>query len=116
MGIEKPYEVEAHTLGPPPPAHQPFDLRAHLASLIRADGPEAIRIAGHWLRVPPHLRADAEAERLRARVYHRMIERRPNADAHTWESFVSMLEGELGDGAFANEQLEHLLIETIDGL
>lgn len=116
MGIEKPYEAEIHTLGPAPLPHAPFDLRAHLAELIVPRGRDAIAIAGREVRVGPHERPDDAAEELRALIRDRMLARRPDADACTWEWLVRVLHGELADGAALDDELRRELIRSVDGL
>ncbi len=116
MGIDKPYEVETHTLGPAPLPHAPFDLVGHLEALIAPSGTDAICIAGHEVRVPPQARPDDAARELRALIRERMRARRPNADAHTWEWLVSMIHGEIPEGAPLDDELRRILIRTVDGL
>lgn len=114
MGIEKPYEVETHRLGPPPGMHAPLDLRAKMHALVvpTAGG---VRVAGRLLRVgddDPSERAWALREALTARI----LERRPDADAHTWASFSSLVHGMVRDRDGLDAAFQRELIEAIDGL
>ena len=115
MGIEKPYEIEAHRLGPPPAMHLPLDLRTKMEALI-VPARDGVSVAGRHLRVDSHADSRAVAQALRERLIHRMRERRPDADEHTWSSFTSIVHGLLRDDAVLDARLERELIETIDGL
>ncbi len=116
MGIEKPYEVERHSLGPTPLPHAPFDLRGHVEALITPGPDRTIRIAGHALRATPHRGGTVTVEELRALLHHRLLDRRPDADALTWEWLASILHGELRDDPSDGDELRRILVRAVDAL
>lgn len=115
MGINKPYEVEVHQLGPALPMHMPLDLRANMEALV-VPAPDGVSVAGRHLRIAPDERPQEVVQELRERLLRRMRERRPDADRRTWSSFTSLVRSLLRDGAALDESVEHELIATIDGL
>ncbi len=115
MGIEKPFEIETHRLGPAPAMHSPLDLRAKMEALI-VPARDGVSVAGRHLRVDPRDDPRQVARRLRERLIHRMHERRPDADEHTWSSFASIVHGLLLHEVALDAGVERELIETIDGL
>lgn len=115
MGIEKPFEIEAHRLGPARAMHLPLDLCAKMEALI-VPARDGVSVAGRHLRVDPRDDPREVARRLRDRLTYRMRERRPDADEHTWSSFASIVQGLLMHEEALDAGVERELIETIDGL
>ncbi len=114
MGVEKPYEVETGALRAPPRPGERVPIEERLRLLIRASSDRVV-IAGLALE-PTRADADRAARELRALLTHRFEERRPNADAHTWERFVAIVRGVVRGRRYLDYDLTYELIEAIDGL
>lgn len=116
MGLPYPQEIESGRLrSDPRPPHAPFDVAAHLADAIVAEG-ERVRAFGVPLRPVGGAPADEAAEHLQRSLLDRFNERRPDADGATWALFASQARGLLERRERLDEQARRALLLAIDGL
>ncbi|MGE0788138.1 MAG: hypothetical protein AB7S26_20875 [Sandaracinaceae bacterium] len=115
MGIEKPYEAELGTLGEAPGPPTAPDIERCLAALIQPDD-DAVRVAGHPLRVAGGVQPELAAARVRDLLSHRLRERRPHADATTFERLRVIVDHTVADEDVLDRRLKRALVHVVDGL
>ncbi len=116
MTLPKPYEVETGELSAPPPEHHPLLLGPLVRScVVPEDG--AVVIAGATARIADDEAPELVASRLRLTLLDRFLERAPNADADTWQLFLTRAaEVVRSNEPVVGDELSRLLTQTIDGL
>jgi hypothetical protein len=116
MALPYPHEVETGQLSPrSPEVRRPFDVDEHVAAALEAQD-DALLAFGVALRPPAGEDAPAAASRFRAALVSHFNERRPDADAATWDSFASQARAQLERLEQADEHALRVLLITIDGL
>jgi hypothetical protein len=116
MTLPQPYEVEQDQLLPrvdAPPTR--LDVERLIEQLIVIDEPY-LDIAGCRLRTPEGESTKSVAERFRTALVERFLERRPHADAVTWNRFASSLRAALSNETEAGEAALFESLLLIDGL
>jgi hypothetical protein len=116
MALPYPHEVETGQLSPrTPEIRRPFDVDEHLAQQLEARD-EGLVAFGVTLRPPAGEDAITTATRFHAALVSHFNEKRPDADAATWDSFASQARAQLERLEQADEHALRVLLITIDGL
>jgi hypothetical protein len=116
MALPYPHEVETGQLNPRGrEVRHPFDIADHLARAIAARG-DALVMFGVSLPAASSEAPEDTASRFRAALVSHFNERRPNADAATWDLFASQAEAQLQQLEQADEHALRALLMTVDGL
>jgi hypothetical protein len=116
MSLPYPQEVETKELRPGPKGPvNPLDLEKKISDLIMVDD-RALVIAGCELRVPRHRNPHRLSARYRDAIRRRFLERRPNADDATWQTFVRKTQGLLSQRSKATRDVLPQILLLVDGL
>lgn len=116
MTLPYPHEIETGQLKPVDANEpDPLDIERRVRRLISADG-AFVDVAGRRLSAASAESARAKADQLSRTVSRRLLERRPHADAATWQKLEESLREALSNRQELNEDVVDLVLLMIDGL
>jgi hypothetical protein len=112
MGIAYPHEIETGELERPSFRHAPFDVARHAEALVVPIG-GGVAVAGVWLASESPIR---ETAALRSSIAQHFLDRRPDADRHTWARFEEIVHGLVACAPRLDANVTRAIAAAIDGL